>query len=47
MATFIHIFAEVDRKNILRNGIKVRKTGLREIDGVFLSPVTEDHTQTH
>lgn len=47
MATFIHIFAEEDRKKILHNGIKVAKTGWRKIDGVFLSPVTEDHTQTH
>jgi hypothetical protein len=47
MATFIHIFAESDRASILRSGIKMNRTRWRQIDGVFLSPVTADHTQTH
>ena len=47
MAIFVHIFAEEDKFNILRNGIKVVKTKWREIDGVFVSPVTEDYSQTH
>jgi len=47
MATFIHIFTEDDKKSLLRNGIKLQKTKWRNIDGVFVSPVTEDYYFTH
>ncbi|MEM7261243.1 MAG: hypothetical protein AAF488_04575 [Planctomycetota bacterium] len=47
MATFVHICAERDQAKIRRNGITMMRTGWREVDGVFLSPLTEDHTQTH
>lgn len=47
MATFVHIFAEADRAKILRNGITVARANWRELNGVFLSPVTRDYTQTH
>lgn len=47
MATFIHICAEEDRTLIQRNGIKVSKATWRKLNGVFLSPLTEDYTQSH
>jgi hypothetical protein len=47
MATFVHVFAERDRPKILRNGIKAGRGAWRETAGVFLSPQTEDHQQTH
>ncbi len=47
MATFVHIFAEKDRSSIIKNGIKIQKIGWRKINGVFVSPVTEDYYATH
>ena len=47
MATFIHIFPEKDKVKILDNGIKIIKSKSRDINGVYVSPVTEDYNQTH
>jgi hypothetical protein len=47
MATFVHIFPEREKASILKNGIKVLKTSWREVNGVFLSPVTVNYYYTH
>jgi hypothetical protein len=47
MATFVHIFPESEKASILKNGIKVLKTSWRNVNGVFLSPVTANYYYTH
>ena len=47
MATFVHVCADRDRARILRSGIRVFRSKLRRLNGVFATPVVEDYYRTH
>jgi hypothetical protein len=46
MATFVLVFAAKERGKIQRSRLRVFKSAWRNLNGVFLSPQTEEYSQT-